>query len=355
MDYLPMSLWSKFLCGISIAQNYTTRKKIHYIGENASWVIDDIGTNITPHLSEFRITNTFFGIKKRIIHFGSIHVIPKNIKILEALSQSNILIATCFHIDQKGSNIPELSEIDNYIERWHTSCSITKGTLIKNGIKPEKITIIPLGVDLNWFSPANPEKRIEIRKNLNVSEGKVVIGSFQKDGIGWGTGLEPKLIKGPDIFLDVIARLKEDFDIHCLLTGPARGYVKNNLERMDVSYTHKYLNDPRDVAIWFQACDLYIMASRLEGGPKSILESLACGVPLVATRVGMVPDILQDGENAFLTEIEDIDAITQKSRILLNNQTIAEKHIENGLRLVKNYSWDIISMRYYKELYREFL
>lgn len=352
---MVMSFVNKNLFGINIAQNLMNKKQIHYLVDNAHWATDEVGLKITTPISDSQVTNTYYGIRNGIIHFGSFNLVPKELKILKKLSQKKTLIVTCFHIDLNDPRIPLIGKMDSHIKRWHTSCSITKGILVQNGIKKEKISVIPLGVDLNTFSPVNIEKRKDIRKCLGVPDGKVVIGSFQKDGNGWGEGLEPKLIKGPDIFLDAVARLTDDYEIHCLLTGPARGYIKKNLERIGVRYTHSYLHDPGDVAKWFQACDLYIMASRIEGGPKSILESLACGVPLVATKVGMVPDILRDGKNAFLADSEDIEMIAKKSKILLENQKISEKHINNGLRQVQNFSWDIISTRYYKELYSEFL
>ena len=55
--------------------------------------------------------------------------------------------------------------------------------------------------------------------------------------------------------------------------------------------------------------DLYIVASRHEGGPKAILESMASGVPLVTTRVGQAMDLVKHGKNAFMVNVEDVDAL----------------------------------------------
>jgi glycosyltransferase involved in cell wall biosynthesis len=95
-----------------------------------------------------------------------------------------------------------------------------------------------------------------------------------------------------------------------LLSGPARGFVKKGLEEAKIPYTHVYLNSYPDVAKLFQALDLYIVASRQEGGPKAILESMASGVPLVTTRVGQAMDLVKHGVNAFMADVEDVEALT---------------------------------------------
>jgi glycosyltransferase involved in cell wall biosynthesis len=59
----------------------------------------------------------------------------------------------------------------------------------------------------------------------------------------------------------------------------------------------------------YHALDAYLVASRQEGGPKSVLESLATGIPLVTTRVGQAPDLLEDGVNGVLADVEDAAAL----------------------------------------------
>ena len=68
-----------------------------------------------------------------------------------------------------------------------------------------------------------------------------------------------------------------------------------------------------EIAKLFQTLDLYVVASRQEGGPKAILESMASGVPLVTTRVGQAMDLVKHGENAFMTDVEDKDALASFS------------------------------------------
>ena len=122
--------------------------------------------------------------------------------------------------------------------------------------------------------------------------------------------MEPKLIKGPDVFGETMKRLKKDIpELVVMLSGPARGYIKKGLEEADIPYLHIYLQSYPEIAQLFQALDLYVVASRQEGGPKAILESMASGVPLVTTRVGQALDLVKHGENAWMTDVEDVDAL----------------------------------------------
>jgi glycosyltransferase involved in cell wall biosynthesis len=78
---------------------------------------------------------------------------------------------------------------------------------------------------------------------------------------------------------------------------------------MGVPYKHAFYKDYPEVGGMFAALDLYIVSSRQEGGPKAILESMASGVPLVTTRVGQAMDLVKHGENAWITNVEDAEAL----------------------------------------------
>jgi len=138
-----------------------------------------------------------------------------------------------------------------------------------------------------------------------------VVGSFQKDGVGWGEGREPKLVKGPDILLQVLDALRRHVpELFVLLSGPARGYVKAGLERLGVPYRHVFVADYTHMGELYQALDAYIVTSREEGGPKAVLESMASGVPLISTRVGQAMDLVQHEANGWLVDVGDVAGLT---------------------------------------------
>jgi glycosyltransferase involved in cell wall biosynthesis len=109
------------------------------------------------------------------------------------------------------------------------------------------------------------------------------------------------------------------------------------------------------VSFYYHVLDLYLITSRIEGGPKQILESWASGVPVVSTKVGMVPDIATDRENVLLVEIEDIEEITKKTIQIIEDKDLKENLITNALKTVKKYDWKNIAKEYYDKIYSKLL
>jgi glycosyltransferase involved in cell wall biosynthesis len=337
-------------------RNKIKHKDIYYIIEGANWSIDHDGRSITANLPSLSsaVVTTCRGIRDSIVHFGSVNTFfsddgPK------LPHKSNKIIVTWFHISPGDKRVEFIPKAVEYVDLWHTSCSITRNKLTNLGVPEEKITVIPLGVNLGAFGVPSPQQKEDIRSKLGISKEKIVVGSFQKDGIGWGEGLEPKLIKGPDVFCDVVEKLSRRYDLFVILTGPARGYVKNRLEKAGVPYLHRFLAQPDDVAEYYKALDLYLVTSREEGGPKSILESLASGVPLVSTKMGMAPDIINDGESGFLCDVDDVGQIVQKSTMILEYLEKRKKIVAKGLATALQYDWSVIAQRYENYLYRRLL
>lgn len=193
------------------------------------------------------------------------------------------------------------------ISRIQVSHSQMRYLTLETGIDPSKVKVIPIGINVNFFPFRTMEQRLKARAELEIPENAFVIGSFQKDGEGWQDGDQPKLIKGPDVFLATLDILKKEIDdLFVLLSAPARGYVKRGLEKMNIPYKHALIESYPDVSKLFQALDVYLVASRQEGGPKSILESMSSGVPIVSTRVGQAMDLIRPGENGWMVSVEDV-------------------------------------------------
>ena len=203
-----------------------------------------------------------------------------------------------------------LCNLHEQITRVQVSHTEMRDVVLRTGIDPAKVFLIPIGINLDFFPFRNAEMKWDVRMELGIPESAFVVGSFQKDGVGWGEGLEPKLIKGPDVFLSALKKVKDEIpELFVLLTGPSRGYVMRGLTEMGIPFRHTFLKSYPNVARMYQANDLYMVASRQEGGPKAILESMASGVPLVTTRVGQAMDLVKHGENAWMADVEDAEGL----------------------------------------------
>ncbi len=177
-----------------------------------------------------------------------------------------------------------------------------------------------------------------------------MIGSFQKDGVGWGEGLEPKLIKGPDLFVETLAKLKHLHPL-VLLTGPARGYVKRGLDQLGIDYKHFYLKTIAELPEMYQALDLYLITSRLEGGPKALLEAWASGIPVVSTQVGMVPDVGTHQTDVLISNSFDIQPIADLALGIHDDELKKNQLITHANEAVTRYDWINIAKHYHALLY----
>lgn len=194
--------------------------------------------------------------------------------------------------------------------RVHVTHREMEEIVVAAGVDPARVHRIPIGIELDRFPPGDPVRRAAARESLGLPRDAFVVGSFQKDGVGFGDGLEPKSIKGPDVLVVALELARRELDdLVVLLTGPARGYVRRELERRRVPFAHRLLPDRDGLTGAYHALDAYLVASRQEGGPKSVLESMATGVPLVTTRAGQAPDLVVDGVNGLLVDVESPEGL----------------------------------------------
>ena len=141
----------------------------------------------------------------------------------------------------------------------------------------------PWWINNNIWSPLNKEK---CRNQLGLNKDEFIIGSFQRDTEGSDLKT-PKLEKGPDRFCDIIEEIyKTNKNLRVLLGGWRRQYIINRLNQAGIPHT--YINMPRleILNIMYNSLDLYVVASRHEGGPQAIAECSATKTPIISTDVG---------------------------------------------------------------------
>ena len=332
---------------------------IMYISEKKQWAIYWDGVGIANELNKrltkpiIEVTHKVYSVRSPIIHFGSQYmweiwqgIIPKNSKV----------VVNFFH--GKPEDGPEASKhIENFISNHLlidvivVSNSITQSRLISWGIPEDKIVKIFLGIDTKRFKPPTKMEKLTKRNNLGFSPDEFIVGSFQKDGIGWGAGSKPKLIKGPDIFVKTVQELAKYIKISVLLTGPSRGYLVSALKKADIKFKYFEVDNYLDVPFYYHALDLYLITSREEGGPKGLIEALASGVPVVSTPVGMCVDLLPGLENCGLTKSFEIDELV--ATIL--NLRAKEYNLSSELivnKIINQIDYEVVANEFLEKVYK---
>lgn len=282
--------------------------------------------------------------RRQSVFYGSQFELLRTPKYFEDSNRK----ATAYFHGKPGTGVAEFDECYENLRRYHGKIAriqVTHGEMrdiiLNSGIAREKVFLIPIGINLDFFKVQTIDSKSAMRARLGIPESAIVVGSFQKDGVGWDDGMEPKMIKGPDVFIKVIKALKDRVpELHVLLSGPARGYVKSELSRIGVPFTHRYLKDYQEIGGLFQTLDLYVVSSRQEGGPKAILESMASGVPIVTTRVGQAMETVRHGENGWITDVDDVEGLTHWSMKALENGSGLREVLNAGRKTAESHSYD---------------
>jgi glycosyltransferase involved in cell wall biosynthesis len=175
------------------------------------------------------------------------------------------------------------------------SSATVEFAVARQGFRREGIDVWPNPVDLSAFRPPMPAQRAAVRADLDVPPDAVLVVCLGR----------LDYVKGVDILAEAwpsVARQAPDARLLIVGDGPLRETVRGALETARALDSARLLGYRGDVAAILGAADLLVMPSRSEGSPLAALEALATGIPVVGSRVGGMPELIDDGENGLLVE-----------------------------------------------------
>jgi glycosyltransferase involved in cell wall biosynthesis len=214
--------------------------------------------------------------------------------------------------------------------------------------KPKSAKVVSPGVDVERFHPQVDKKPFFSRERKIPSNRPLVLSLGRL--IEW---------KGFQYLIDAMGMIESDPLPYLLIGG--RGPLRNKLERQ---VRQKNLEDRIRIVDhipfefihhYYRAADVFVLPSIIdkegntEGLGVVLLEALACGIPCIASRVGGITDIVQDGKNGFLVEPEDPAALAGKIAVLIEDDRLRKKMSEYGRRfVVNNFSWKAKAQEMYR-------
>ena len=315
--------------------------------ENKNWVLRQISIEYRKFLTKIFDYVTFdekflFNKQSKKNIIMSKYFALKNINSFE-----NSICFPYYHgTYDKNQFYNEISIINknlNKIDRIQVTNQKIEQALLENNVPHDKIMKIPISIDFEIFKNLSSVSKKTIRDYYKIPQNAFVIGNFQKDGDGWFFGNNPKLIKGPDIFLKVIKILKDKIpNLYIFLTGPSRGYTKIGLRKMGVPFYHRYFRSYEDIIKSYKSLDTYLFCSREEGGPRALLECFASKIPIVSTNVGQTQDILINKVNGFKTNNFNVEEMVNYiyQNIYQSEFSDLQKILDNAYIDAEKYSYN---------------
>ena len=181
--------------------------------------------------------------------------------------------------------------------------------LVSLGVaRPERFSVIRLGIELEPRVAFDGDV-VEIRRRLGIGEETFVVGWFGR----------MTAVKRTDDLSTALAALRErGVDALLLLVGDGddRDRLEQRAHELGLARSCLFLGYQEDVAAWYAICDAIVLTSASEGTPVTIIEALAAGRAVVATAVGGVPDVVDEGETGFLVPPGDTDALAERLELL---------------------------------------
>ena len=201
------------------------------------------------------------------------------------------IVCSIHHIDFDkfiNDEKKEFYERDEIVDTYHVFSKSTEKQLKE--VTDKKIVRVPYWVNQNiWYEI---KEKNNLRLKFGFQHNDFLVGSFQRDTEGKDL-TSPKLSKGPDIFLKKIIEInKSQKNLKVVLSGKRRNYLIRELEKSRIRYSYFEMTDLKTLNELYNVLDLYMVTSRVEGGPQAILECAISRTPIVSTDVGIASEIL---------------------------------------------------------------
>ena len=210
--------------------------------------------------------------------------------------------------------------------------SAIKGDLIDSGVREDKIKMIHNGIDIEKFnilSKSDPGVIKRLKKEFKIPDASFVIGAIS----------QARSEKGLNYLIESFSEINKRYpQTKLLLVGAGEGYAYQDLkglsERLGITDKVIFTEKRSDVSKILKIIDLVVIPSLLEGLSNSALEAMASGKAIVASRIGGLPEIIEDGKNGLLVPAKDINKLRDAIITLISSENLRKKFSEQARKTV---------------------
>src|SRR5262245_16755887 len=310
--------------------------------------IDELGREISPLrdlVATLRLARLIRRERPDILHTHTAKAgtVGRVAALLAGWHRPPIVVHTFHGHVLRGYFGPVRSRFFRLLERWlarHTTALIAvspqvRDDLVALGVAPaERFVVVRLGIELDERVAPAQDGRAESRRYLGITDDRFAVG-----WIGRMTA-----VKRTDDVLVAFKHLRDDGvdAVLCMVgDGPDRPELERRAHELGIVRETLFLGYQEDVAPFYAAFDALVLASSKEGTPVSAIEALAAGRPAVATSVGGVPDVVEEGVDGFLVEPGATDALADRLAQLARDDALRERMGRAGReRVLPRYAVD---------------
>lgn len=196
-----------------------------------------------------------------------------------------------------------------------------------------KTILIPgVGIDLDKFQKKEPTRQ-EIRNKLGIPESKIILMS-----VG-----ELTKRKNHMVMIEALARLKE-YDILYVICGdgPLKAQLRAKAEELGVRDRLKLLGFRKDIAELHKAADIFVFPSLQEGLPVALMEAMASGLPIVASKIRGNEDLISNNQGGYLVNPTDSEQVAKAIEKMIQNPKKREKMEKRNLEIITKYGQETV-------------
>ncbi|MDA1189571.1 MAG: glycosyltransferase, partial [Chloroflexi bacterium] len=333
--------------------------QIEHLGENARIVhikagdyneskenLYDVIPEFISNLHEFQRSE---GLQYDVVH--SHYWLSGRVGMVLA-SQWNIPHAATFHTLAKvklrarvGEREPQLristeERLMNSVDAIVVSTEVERQDIARlYGVTPARVAVVPPGVDLELFRPLD---KATVRRTLGVSESHVLL---------YVGRLQP--LKGVDILVKAFSQLEEKHDTRLFIVGgdPQNDSMTLALkaEAQELGVLEKItFTGPlpqSQLPVYYNAADAFVLPSHYESFGLAALEAMACGTPVVVSRVGGLPTFITQGKDGYLVPWRCPEPFAQRIEVLLSNPSLQQAMSDAALAKAQTMCWDVAADR----------
>jgi len=227
----------------------------------------------------------------------------------------------------------------NQLDRWSlrapvhlvTVCAPFEQQLVNHGVASGRITVRHNAI--KPFAAVEPERVAALRREFDIAEDVPVLLMVSR--------LSHE--KGHVDCLEALSRLKSRgaaFRAVIVGEGPERGAIERAIDRLKLGSEVTLAGHQNDVRAYFGLASFFLMPSHSEGSPNALLEAMAAGVPIVASRVGGIPEIVENGRTGVLVEPRRPDLLADAIAQLIANPATARRLAENARAETARFTYE---------------